>query len=36
MITIDLELYYVCVGAILVALAAMWAFRRGKSALTSR
>lgn len=31
MITIDLELYWVCVGAIMVALAGAWGFRRVKS-----
>lgn len=36
MITIDLSLYWVCVGAVLVFLASAWGFRRAKGALSSR
>lgn len=36
MIVIDLELYWICVGAILVALASAWGFRRAKGAFSSR
>lgn len=36
MITIDLELYYVCAGAVLVALGGMWGFRRIKSLFAAR
>ena len=36
MITIDLQLYYVVVAAILAALAGAWGFRRIKSLFPSR
>jgi hypothetical protein len=36
MITVDLQLYYTVVAAILAALAGAWGFRRVKSLFSSR